>query len=149
MRDALWFMNNRVDVLLSSRESGDGLCVMDVHAPFDEAPPLHVHDDQDELFYVLEGRIRFQRGEERLSAGAGELVVLPQGVPHGFRVVSPEGARFLVTTRGEAFEGMVREVSRAAGEGLPPAAAPSEALQARLDAACRARGIALLGPPIS
>ena len=50
-------------------------------------PPLHRHDF-DETFYILEGEITFQLGEERLTRRAGELAFAPRGVPHTYANLS-------------------------------------------------------------
>jgi len=44
-------------------------------------PPLHVHDREDECFYVLGGELSVRCGEEAFSAGAGSFVFLPRGRP--------------------------------------------------------------------
>jgi quercetin dioxygenase-like cupin family protein len=49
-------------------------------------PPLHVHAREDETFYMLDGEITFQRGNERIDAGPGDAVFMPRGVQHGFAV---------------------------------------------------------------
>jgi hypothetical protein len=69
-------------------------------------------------------------------------------VPHSFRVESPT-ARVVTMTVGGDFEGVVREMSRPAGDGLPPAAAPSPVLAEALTAACARHAIAILGPPMA
>ena len=56
-----------------------------------------MHAREDEIFYVLEGEALFQRGVERIEARAGDAVVLPRGIQHGFAVRSPQ-ARMLVLT---------------------------------------------------
>ena len=45
----------------------------------------HVHDDEDDSFYILEGELTFLLGEETLKAPAGTFVLVPPGVEHGFR----------------------------------------------------------------
>ena len=46
----------------------------------------HVHDDEDDAFYVLEGELTFLlAGGETLAAGPGTFVLIPPGVEHGFR----------------------------------------------------------------
>ena len=59
------------------------------------APP-HVHHQDDEAWYVLEGQLRVQRGEEivELRAGAGALV--PRGTPHTYWNPGPGPARYLL-----------------------------------------------------
>jgi mannose-6-phosphate isomerase-like protein (cupin superfamily) len=67
---------------------------------FEEVPPLvdtplHVHEHEDELFYVLEGEHVFHVGEAELPAGPGAVVFAPRGVPHAHRRVEPRTGRFL------------------------------------------------------
>ena len=54
----------------------------------------HTHDDQDETFLVLEGRITIQLRDEDVELGAGDLFVIPRGVEHCPRAT--EEARFLL-----------------------------------------------------
>jgi mannose-6-phosphate isomerase-like protein (cupin superfamily) len=46
---------------------------------------LHAHEGMDKLYYVLEGDGVFLLEGRQLSMGAGELMVAPEGVPHGIR----------------------------------------------------------------
>ena len=46
--------------------------------------PLHVHDKEDGIAYVLEGRLTFQVGDTISAASAGDVVQLPRGVRHTF-----------------------------------------------------------------
>jgi mannose-6-phosphate isomerase-like protein (cupin superfamily) len=47
-------------------------------------PPLHLHFNQDEVFYVIEGEFLIQVGEEKFHAKAGDTVFAPRQVPHAF-----------------------------------------------------------------
>jgi mannose-6-phosphate isomerase-like protein (cupin superfamily) len=79
--------------------------------------PLHVHEHEDELFYVLEGEHVFQVGEREHRAGPGELVFAPRGVPHSQRRVVPRKGRTLVLTSPGGLEGFFRELSEADANG--------------------------------
>lgn len=57
--------------------------------------PLHVHDKEDGVSYVLEGRLTFQVGDEISTASAGEVVQLPRGVRHTFWNAGPAPAKAL------------------------------------------------------
>ena len=45
----------------------------------------HVHDDEDDAFYILEGELTFLLGGETVAAPPGTFVLVPPGVEHGFR----------------------------------------------------------------
>jgi mannose-6-phosphate isomerase-like protein (cupin superfamily) len=45
----------------------------------------HVHDDEDDAFYILEGEMTFLFGDRSVAAPPGTFVLVPPGVEHGFR----------------------------------------------------------------
>ena len=90
---------------------------------FEEVPPLldtplHVHRDEDELFYVLEGKHVFRVGDEEYAVGPGGLVFAPRGVPHSQRRVVPNAGRQLVLTTPGGFEGFFRELAASEAAGV-------------------------------
>ena len=78
-------------------EQTDGALTVfeNVIAPGD-GPPAHIHEAQDESWYVLEGTLRFRLGEERADARAGSFVFVPRGTVHCFKNVGDGPARILV-----------------------------------------------------
>ena len=52
-----------------------------------EGPPLHVHGDEDETLYVLEGEVRFKLGDELYVGGPGAFAFVPRGTSHTFQNV--------------------------------------------------------------
>jgi quercetin dioxygenase-like cupin family protein len=67
----------------------------DVIGPRTPGPPLHVHDEMDEMFYVLEGEFLVQVGGDRHVLVAGCFAWVPRGVPHTFANVSDRPTRGL------------------------------------------------------
>jgi quercetin dioxygenase-like cupin family protein len=61
-----------------------------------EGPPLHTHANEDEAWYVLEGKLRFRLGADMRSVPAGSFVFVPRGTPHCFQNVGAKPARILV-----------------------------------------------------
>jgi mannose-6-phosphate isomerase-like protein (cupin superfamily) len=55
----------------------------------------HVHLDEDDAFYMLEGELTFVFDDRRVSAPPGTFVLVPPGVRHGFRNDQARPARFL------------------------------------------------------
>jgi len=58
--------------------------------------PLHVHYEDDEAWYVIEGRLGFVRGDERLEAAAGSAVLVPRGTPHAYWNASTGTTRYVI-----------------------------------------------------
>jgi quercetin dioxygenase-like cupin family protein len=147
MAEHLWFTTAHLTILQSKSHSADGISLIEHHMARDFAVPLHVHRDEEESFYMLEGRLRLRTGDEVRELDAGEAACIAAGVPHSLRVVSPE-ARFLTVTTGR-FEDLVRNMSRpAALPGLPPQDAPTPQQIEALVEACRRHGIEFVGPPV-
>jgi mannose-6-phosphate isomerase-like protein (cupin superfamily) len=64
---------------------------------WDWIAPLHVHHEDDEAWYVLEGVLRFRIGDESFEAGPGSAVMAPKGTPHAYgNARSGEPARYLL-----------------------------------------------------
>jgi mannose-6-phosphate isomerase-like protein (cupin superfamily) len=146
----LWFINSRMTVLRAAAEGTPGVFLAEARMPHGDSPPLHVHHRDDEVFHILEGVVRFRVGDTEIVGRAGDTLVGPKGVPHTFRVESPEGARMLNFSPGADFEGLVRDIGRpAAHAGLPEPAEPTAEMQAALAAAAEARRISILGPPMT
>ncbi len=59
-----------------------------------QAHTLHAHAGQDKVYHVLEGTGTFLLASQELPMQAGDLLVAPEGVPHGVRNDGP--ARLLV-----------------------------------------------------
>jgi mannose-6-phosphate isomerase-like protein (cupin superfamily) len=146
----IWFLNTLMTICRSSAAAPDGVSIIEFRAPYGDAPPTHLHHDDDEIFHLIEGRMRFRVGDEEFVLEAGHTVVAPKGVPHAFRVESREGAHGLNIMAGPNFENFVRAVGRPAETAaMPVPAAPTPALLARLREAAAAHHMALVGPPLA
>ena len=64
-------------------EHGAGVSFIAIDAPPRSGPTLHRHP-YAEVFVVQEGTVQFTAGEETIEARAGQVVVVPAGVPHRF-----------------------------------------------------------------
>ena len=111
----LWFLDTRVVIRVSCDDGADRkFSVLEHQAAYGDSPPLHVHHNEDEIFHVIQGELQFRLGDRDLHATAGDTVLAPKGVPHTYRAVSAEGARWLTITRGEQFERFVSVLGRQA-----------------------------------
>jgi mannose-6-phosphate isomerase-like protein (cupin superfamily) len=65
--------------------------------PPNGGPPPHIHQHEDETFYVLDGSPTFRLGDDEVVAGPGDFVNVPKGVVHGFRNASDQPLRMILT----------------------------------------------------
>jgi quercetin dioxygenase-like cupin family protein len=140
--EPVWFLDNFLTVKVRSKD-GAAFGLLEAVIPAGSETPFHRHHDEDEAFYVLEGRLTmFLEGDRTVVASPGSYVHVPKGVAHGFRVDAP--IRMLVLSDPAGFVEFVREAGMAAPRReLPPAGPPD---LPRLEAASRKYRIDLLGP---
>ncbi len=94
------------------RETGNELFVIEHKGLGHGGPPVHFHLHQDEWFYVMEGEVLFQVGGKRVKLGAGESVLGPRGIPHGFMGVGEKPAHMIIAfTPAGMMEGFFREAA--------------------------------------
>ena len=73
-------------VKASEAETGGVVSVLEAEEPPGFGPPIHVHHDCAEAFYVLEGEYVMYLEDREVVCPAGSFVFIPQGARHGFRV---------------------------------------------------------------
>jgi mannose-6-phosphate isomerase-like protein (cupin superfamily) len=83
-----------VEFLARTKDTPRFTCGIIDFAPGRELEP-HVHTDEDDSFYILEGELTFVLGGEDVIAPAGTFVLVPPGVEHGFRNDGAEPVRIL------------------------------------------------------
>jgi mannose-6-phosphate isomerase-like protein (cupin superfamily) len=68
--------------------------------------PLHIHPNQDEFIYMLEGTFDLQLGDGKVQVRAGDLVRMPRGIPHSYanNTAAPTRALFWVSPAGRLKE---------------------------------------------
>ena len=74
--------------------------------------PKHVHANEDEIFHLLEGEMEFEVGTQTVVLKAGDLIFLPRGVPHSFKVVGTAHAKTHLTVVPAGIEKMFDELSQ-------------------------------------
>jgi quercetin dioxygenase-like cupin family protein len=116
--DLSWnsFGGERVAIRISSQETGGAYSVAEgIPGPI-SGPPLQIHQHEEEIIEVLEGRLMFALHGERFEAVAGDVIVVPRDTPHSWRYLAdaPVRARTIFTPGGakrmfEHFDGWERE----------------------------------------
>jgi quercetin dioxygenase-like cupin family protein len=145
---AIWHLDTLMTFKALGEDTGGRLAAWEQLLPHRSSPPLHVHHEEDEAWYVLDGELTFQVAESTWTAGAGSFVWAPRAVPHTFRVESPT-ARLLALAVPGRFDQFVRATGRPAGAAtLPPPLDGPPDIEG-LVAAARRHGMEIVGPPLS
>jgi mannose-6-phosphate isomerase-like protein (cupin superfamily) len=113
--ERLRFGEVEILVKATAQTTGGGFSIFEESSPVDT--PLHVHEHEDELFFVIEGEHVFQVGDEAFQVGPGGLVFGPRGVPHSQRRVVERTGRVLVMCSPAGLEGFFRELAEAERNG--------------------------------
>ncbi|MBA2240649.1 MAG: cupin domain-containing protein [Solirubrobacterales bacterium] len=121
---------------VTGEQTGGSLTALENVIPPGEGPPLHVHANEDEAWYVIEGKLRFRLGPELSEAPAGSFVFVPRGTEHCFQNVGDGDARILVLFTPA---GMERFFERFAAAEPGPEAFRAAGREVEMD---------VLGPPL-
>jgi mannose-6-phosphate isomerase-like protein (cupin superfamily) len=117
---------------------GDGLLIIENTFHAKGGPARHLHYDQEEWFYAVEGEFIVEVGVERFSMGPGDSLLAPRQVPHVWAHVGNGRGRMLIAfTPAGKMEAFFREVTRA------------NAMPAQNPELWRAHGMELVGPSLA
>ena len=106
----LQVLGEAITVKIDSEQTEGKYAVIEEVSPVGGGPPLHVHRHEDEVFYVLEGEVEFQLGDQRFRAKAGSTAFLPRDIPHTFRNVGRIPSKVLVVIIPARFVGFFDEI---------------------------------------
>jgi mannose-6-phosphate isomerase-like protein (cupin superfamily) len=113
-------MSVRPRVILRAEQTGGAVSAIEVAVAAGWAgPPLH-HHAFDETFYVLEGRLTFQVGDELVEAGPGTLVFAPGGATHTLANLADGAARYPVLCSPAGFERYFDRIAAELADVAPP-----------------------------
>ncbi len=143
----VWWKSGRITVKTAGAETANAFSQIETDDPQGTGPPLHVHHNEDETFYVLEGEVTVQVGDERIDLNAGDFLFGPRDVPHAY-VVRSERARMLVT----ASPAGVEQVLVSLGVPVTGSEPPTDAVMPPMDELMRLfadHGCEIVGPPLS
>jgi quercetin dioxygenase-like cupin family protein len=130
---------NPNDVKISAKDTDGQLSVFEYVGFQKIGPPLHVHFNQDEIFYVVEGEFLFQLDSEKMTLKAGDTIFLPQNVPHTWLQLSDKGKLVYLLQPAGQMEEFFKKMNELKGP-------PTEELVQQIH---QAHGMKIVGPPIS
>lgn len=97
--EATWMLNTLVTTKATAEETGGAYSLTEHLLTPAGNPPPHVHHEEDEAFFVLDGEVDFDVDGVVVHGRPGTYALAPRGVPHSFRVLT-ETARMLVLASG-------------------------------------------------
>jgi quercetin dioxygenase-like cupin family protein len=80
---------------ISGTDVGGRMSVIEVKTPPGQGPPMHIHLEQNEWMYLLEGSFGLQCGTEKTVLHTGDSFMAPRGIPHSYVVLGDAPARHL------------------------------------------------------
>lgn len=140
----VWFLGSLLTIKAAGADTGGVLGQWEELVTPGFETPYHVHQNEDEAFYVLEGEVEFISQGQRFRGSPGAFVYLPRGIPHGFRALGEQPARMLGTVSPAGFERFFIDLGvPAKSMTLPP---PNEPDIPRLIETIRKYDVEILGP---
>jgi quercetin dioxygenase-like cupin family protein len=145
--EQLWFAGGGVFTMkATAAETDDAFVLWEDTMVQGKTTPLHLHPNEDEALYVLEGELLVHVDGEGHQVGSGGFFLAPRGVPHAFTVTSETARVLTLLTPGRA-EAFYRDASEPVTSADDASRPPDFA---RLRAAAeRSPSIEILGPPPS
>jgi quercetin dioxygenase-like cupin family protein len=136
-----WLDGSTLSILLDGAASNGQLMVGRFDVSEGEAPPYHLHTNEDEIFILIKGTALVWADDQESELAEGGIVFLPKQVPHAYRITSKK-ADLLVINTPAGIEGMFRETGRDRSTPRPPdyRVTPKPEVSAKY-------GNIILGPP--
>ena len=140
-----WGPGDQVRFILTGEQTGGAFFLAEVLVPPGGGPPPHIHDREDETFYLLQGILTVRVGDQTFDASQGDCAHLPRGIVHSFRNTGKENLKMLVTATPAGIEKFFAEAFYPAVQGNEPPPVTPE-LIGRLMAASARHGQTVLPP---
>jgi mannose-6-phosphate isomerase-like protein (cupin superfamily) len=128
--------NFAMSLKASSDDTGGAFTLLEADEPPGFGPPMHIHHDAAEAFYVVAGEYRIFVGEDEFACPAGSFIYIPAGTPHGFQVGAVPSWKLNLYAPA-AMVGYFDELSAALARG---------AAEAELAGIAERHGMEIIGP---
>lgn len=127
------------DIKVSTKDTDGQFCVYEYVGVQKVGPPLHIHLNQDEFFYIIEGSYLFQVGDERKTLEAGDTAFLPRNIPHTWLQLTDKGKLIYLTQPAGTMEAFFSKMS--SFKTMPT--------QGEISKIFAAHELRLVGPPLT
>lgn len=119
---SVWLMGMLVTFKAIGQDTGDAYSLYVTTIPPQTGAPPHIHHQESEAFYLLEGQLDFIVGERTVRATSGDFLHVDKGVTHGYTNPGPAIARYVgIVTPGGLHEQLFAAIGEeATSDTLPP-----------------------------
>lgn len=122
--NARWWLGGLAVIKATGKDTDGRYSLVEILDPEGGETPLHVHHNEDEGFWILEGSLTFEVGDKTIKAEPGSFLFGPKGIPHRYRV-DKGPARLLFILSPAGFEDFILATSEPAQSlTLPPEGEP-------------------------
>ena len=120
--EKIWITGDTVVIRATAADTGGAYTMIEAIASPGNGPPPHLHKNEDETLYVLDGDFEILNGDKGLlKAKRGAVAFVPKGTVHRFRCTGDRTGRLLLVYTPGGIEGFFRESGRpATGDGPAP-----------------------------
>jgi len=138
--------HDQITFLLTGEQTGGAFFLAEVTVPPGSGTPPHIHDREEETFYLQQGTLTIHVGDETLNASPGDLAKLPRGIAHSYENTGNVEAKYLLLCSPAGLEMAFEEGFYPAADWpdvLPPM---NDAFIARMLSAAAKYGVTFLPP---
>ncbi|MFB4278590.1 MULTISPECIES: cupin domain-containing protein [unclassified Nonomuraea] len=142
----VWAAGDVYTVKATGAQTNGGFGLIEATVPAGGGPVPHIHPEQEETFYILDGELEFLDGDHRFTAVAGDFVHVPRGIRHCFQNKRMHAARMLFMFTPPGIEQIIADHATPARSGETPPPLDDEQI-ARLETMGRLAGSIILPDP--
>ena len=143
----VWFLATRMTIKATTRTTAGALGVVEWRAAPGFSPPLHIHHNEDEAFWLLQGALTLLCDGQLFEASTGSFIWLPRNRPHTFRVEGDTPVHGLLLSTPAEHVGFYAEGGHPALNDSIPEFDPRDL--PRLDDLYPKYGLQNVGPPLA
>ncbi|MFO7847786.1 MAG: cupin domain-containing protein [Balneolaceae bacterium] len=105
-------LGDKMTLKLTSKDTGGRFALIEQNNEPGVSIPLHVHENEDEIFKVIQGQLEVQVADETWTLNPGDLAFCPRGVPHTWKVTGEENAKVDLSFFPAGLEEMFDELAQ-------------------------------------
>jgi mannose-6-phosphate isomerase-like protein (cupin superfamily) len=115
--ESVWLVGDLITVKVASEDTDGAFSIAEETTPPQGGPPPHLHQQEGEVLYVLEGEVEFLVGERTIRAGTGSCAYIPKRTLHTFKNVGTSHSRVLAILTPGGLDKFFLEAGEPAMEG--------------------------------